>query len=107
MSYLIIGIGLLLIGLAIPLVSKKIPPNRWYGFRTPETLNNEELWYKANRYLGRDLIVYGGYWIASNLVVNQLDLKYPRGLLIWFGLIWVGMMVMVIRGVLYVNRFSK
>ncbi len=102
-----LGIGCLIIGLAIPLVLEKIPPNRWYGFRTSDTLADTELWYKVNRYAGRDLIVYGIYWIASGLVINRLNLEPPYGLLIWAGLIWVGMMVVVIRGMLYVNRFLK
>ena len=39
--------------MAIPLILRKIPRNGAYGFRTPKTLSNDELWYKANAYFGR------------------------------------------------------
>jgi serine/threonine protein kinase len=39
----------LVIGTAIPLVMGVVPPNRWYGVRTPKTFSSLDLWYKANR----------------------------------------------------------
>ena len=51
--------GLLLIALAIPMMRDKVPPNPWYGFRVPSTLSDPVLWYKANRYAGRWLLVTG------------------------------------------------
>ena len=42
---LYVGIGLLLILVAIPLIRKKIKPNHLYGFRVPQTLNDPEVWY--------------------------------------------------------------
>jgi uncharacterized membrane protein len=49
-------IGILFVALAIPLVKHLIPPNRFYGLRTSETLENREVWYEANARSGRDLI---------------------------------------------------
>ncbi len=51
--------GLLLAGLAVPLLLDKIPPNGWYGFRVPSTLYNEQLWYKVNRYMARWMLLAG------------------------------------------------
>jgi len=51
--------GLLLIALAIPMMRDKVPPNPWYGFRVPSTLSDPVLWYKANRYAGRWLLLTG------------------------------------------------
>lgn len=47
----------LLIGFSIPLIMKKVKPNPWYGFRVPKTLNNPEIWYPANAYAGRALLI--------------------------------------------------
>ncbi|MBN1798775.1 MAG: SdpI family protein, partial [Spirochaetales bacterium] len=48
--YLInIGVGLLIGGLAIPLILEKIKPNMWYGFKTKKTLSDEKIWYPANK----------------------------------------------------------
>lgn len=54
-----LGSGFLLVALAIPLIRRKIPPNRLYGFRTPSTLNDERIWYEVNARTGVDLLVTG------------------------------------------------
>jgi hypothetical protein len=51
--------ALLLIGLSVPLIRRRVRPNRFYGFRTPATLKNEPLWYEVNARTGRDLLVVG------------------------------------------------
>ncbi len=35
--------GVLLAGLAVPLIKRKVPPNNWYGFRVKATLENEAI----------------------------------------------------------------
>ncbi len=60
--------GLLLIGLAIPMMRDKVPPNAWYGFRVPSTRSNPTVWYKANRYAGRWLLVTGIVTVAAAIV---------------------------------------
>ena len=57
--WLYVIFGLLLIGLSVPLLLDKIPPNGWYGFRVPSTLYNPDLWYKVNRYAARWLLLSG------------------------------------------------
>jgi hypothetical protein len=51
--------GLLLAGLSVPLILHKIPPNGFYGFRSPSTLDNPDLWYRANAYAGRRFLIVG------------------------------------------------
>jgi uncharacterized membrane protein len=55
--FTILGISVVLILVAIPLALGKVPPNVVYGFRTRATLSSEEIWYDANAYFGRRLIV--------------------------------------------------
>lgn len=57
--------GLLLAGLALPLLLDKVPPNGWYGFRMPSTLYNPDLWYKVNRYMARWLLLSGIATVAG------------------------------------------
>lgn len=45
--------GLLLAGLSLPLVMRRVKPNTRYGFRTPSALRNERVWYDTNAYAGR------------------------------------------------------
>lgn len=59
MLALFVGVGMLLIGLSIPLVRRRVKPNPLYGFRTPKTFRNERIWYEANAYSGRLLLRLG------------------------------------------------
>ena len=53
------ALGVLLVALSIPLILNKIKPNLWYGFRVPKTINNPDIWYKANHYAGVRLCAAG------------------------------------------------
>jgi uncharacterized membrane protein len=56
---LFIGTGLLMAGLAVPMILRIIPPNPFYGFRLPKTMKNPEIWYEINAYSGRWLFAVG------------------------------------------------
>lgn len=59
--------GLLVVGLAIPMILGKLKPNGWYGFRTSKTLSDEKIWYPANTYIGKLLLGVGILWVLSAL----------------------------------------
>jgi hypothetical protein len=59
LAIVFIGSSLLMIGLAIPLALGKVKPNWVYGFRTPRTINNPDIWYPVNAYAGKALIYAG------------------------------------------------
>lgn len=66
--------GLLFVVFGIPLAARRVPPNAFYGFRTPKTMKpgNERIWYEANAYAGR-LMRWVGVWItASTLVLSRV-----------------------------------
>ena len=42
---------------ALPMIAAWVPPNPYYGFRTPATMATPEEWYLANRLLGRYMVV--------------------------------------------------
>jgi uncharacterized membrane protein len=56
---LYVGAGLLLIGLSVPLIRRKVRPNNWYGFRMRQTLTDPDVWYATNAYAGKCLLVVG------------------------------------------------
>ena len=47
----------LFIGLCVPLILQKVPPNPFYGIRLRKTLENADIWYKANRFGGALIII--------------------------------------------------
>jgi len=66
---LFVGSGLLLIGISIPLIQRRIKLNDWYGFRTKRTLSNSQIWYDVNAYAGRRLFVSGVITIIAASVL--------------------------------------
>ena len=63
----------LLVGLSIPLVQGKVPPNSTYGFRTSKTLADPSIWYEANRFAGRVTITVSIVMIFLGIALLLLD----------------------------------
>jgi uncharacterized membrane protein len=55
-----------LAAISLPLALRLIGPNSLYGFRTPATLADRDLWYSANAFAGRALLVAAAF--AASLV---------------------------------------
>ena len=51
--------GVVLIGLAIPLMLRRVKPNALYGFRVPATFADESVWYDMNARAGRHMAAIG------------------------------------------------
>jgi uncharacterized membrane protein len=80
MTAVIYGLmGLLLVALCVPMMYDKIPPNSFYGFRTPRTLSDPNVWYPANRVAGRNLALAGLIISTTALVVFSIHKSiHPR-----------------------------
>jgi len=65
--FTILGLSLLLVLIAVPLALRLVPRNVIYGFRTRTTRASEEIWFSANAYFGRRLIVLSLCGILFNL----------------------------------------
>ena len=68
------GLGTLFVLISVPLLYNAIGPNWAYGFRTPKTLSNPEVWYKANNYMAKELIAAGTVTIFLSAVVLVIHL---------------------------------
>jgi uncharacterized membrane protein len=56
-----LALGTVFILLGIPLAMGKVKPNDLYGLRIPKTLENPEIWYKANAFAGKALSLCGAF----------------------------------------------
>ena len=56
---------------SLPLMLRMIPPNRIYGFRTPQTLSNRELWFRVNRFAGCAFFIASGASAAVFLALPE------------------------------------
>lgn len=75
--FLAYGLPLLIIALGVPMVAGIVPPNTWYGFRTPKTLSSPEIWYPANRVSGRWMIAAAIAALVFNLVLLNVAADWP------------------------------
>ncbi len=99
-----VGVALLLVVLALPMVRGAVGPNRWYGFRCRETLQDEEIWYAVNAYFGRRMVVIG-LQVAVAAVVLYL---VPGMDMVLYGLLLPGMLSAgVILAALQALRMAK
>ncbi|HBB87852.1 MAG TPA: hypothetical protein DC047_09575 [Blastocatellia bacterium] len=71
-SILFAVVGLVLIGISIPLILRKVPPNSFYGCRTRKTLSDPNIWYEANHVSGIDFCLAGLIVFVSSLAMLAL-----------------------------------
>ncbi len=56
--------SIIILILSIPLIFNLIPPQKWIGIRTPQTLADETIWYRVNRFAGWALLVSSVFYIG-------------------------------------------
>ena len=71
-------VGLFFIGLSIPLMQGRVPPNRYYGFRTAKTLSDPRIWYEVNRISGNDLFLGGAVIAISSIIMLLIGQQWSR-----------------------------
>jgi len=101
-----LGVSALVILLAIPLARRRIPPNRWYGFRVAATFADREVWFETNAQAGRDLIALGVLLTLVALVLPLLTpVISPQLQLLLYALVLVaGSVVITVRGLRLASR---
>ncbi len=57
--FVVVASSLFISLVGLPMALDKIPPNALYGFRTPRTLADPDVWYEANRESGKALTLAG------------------------------------------------
>ena len=96
--------GILLALLSIPLMQRKIPPNGLYGFRTPKTIDNPELWYVVNQFSAKRM-----FWTAIAFLIAALVLYFLPGIGLdgyamgCLGVFSTGMIITVVQTVNYLR----
>lgn len=98
-------LGMLCVMLAIPLLQRRVPPNPLYGFRTPKTLRNEAIWYQANAYAGKTLLLYGLALSFISIVLSPIFLWQPKLYLLFMTMTsLIGLGIMLYFDLRYLKR---
>ncbi len=96
------------IGLALPLIQRRVKPNYLYGLRIPATFADEWVWYEANARSGQDLLRVGivGLAVAIGLMgwpqISLVNYAIINGVILGGGTIFF-----CIIGVMRANRLLK
>ena len=59
LMFIFVALGLLQVGIAVPLALRRVKRNYVYGVRLPKTLRDDAIWYDANEYGGWQLLWSG------------------------------------------------
>lgn len=104
---LFVVLGGIFVALGIPLKQGRIPPNYFYGFRTPRTLRDETIWYPVNRVLGVDM-VRTGVVIAVIALIMMAMRNYVTSevaVIVVVGTMVVSTLVMAIHGFAELRKY--
>jgi uncharacterized membrane protein len=101
-------LGILFIGLALPMMRRRIKPNPLYGIRVAATFADEWVWYEANAAAGRDLAVFGLIQIAVALTLAFWPaIPVLAYLFINLAVLGIGTIVFAIVSLRRANRLLK
>lgn len=68
-------IGLLMSGISIPLIRRRVKMNYWYGIRFPAAFESDDAWYRINAHGGKCFFWYG---VAHVILAVALLLFVPE-----------------------------
>ena len=98
--------GALGIPVSLPLIFRKVRPNKLYGVRTNKTLSDENIWYEANAYFGKDLLRASIAILIGDSVFFMLrhSLSNPDFLAILLAITFIPYTVIILRIFRYLRR---
>ena len=97
-------IGALFIAISVPLILKKVPPNKWYGLRIPATFSDETVWYEANVWVAKDMLRLGVLIIIAGVALYFAPMSLCGRVLVWVGIVEGGIIAVLVRSWRYANR---
>ena len=78
--------------------------NRCYGFRIPKTLSDERIWYPANSYAAKGMILTGIITIVVAVVLRLTDVPPIKYQLLCVSMFLGGLILTLIMSLIYVRK---
>ncbi|WP_202840992.1 SdpI family protein [Luteimonas saliphila] len=90
----------LLAGLGVPLILRRVPPNPLYGLRTRRSLSHPSIWYPANAWSGRALLIAAAATTAATWLVPDTWPEWvPVACLV------LAMVVVLVASLIHLRRY--
>ena len=70
-------VPLVVLASSVPMILGKVPPNYFFGFRTPKTLSSPDVWYAANRAAGWFMVAAAAISFCFNLALWWIFPEWP------------------------------
>lgn len=102
-TFLLLALAALYTGIAIPLVRRRVPPNKTYGICTAATRADESVWYDANAAGGRDLILLSVVFVICGLALPNDDFGIAMAMLLLIS----GTLLMAVTGSVRAKRMLR
>jgi uncharacterized membrane protein len=105
-AILFLLLGLMMCGISVPMLQGRVPRNYVYGFRTPKTLKNDHIWYLANAFAGRAMLIAGGVIVLGSLLLLPIGWVFGNSIVATLGtaLVLVALGAAVIKSFAYLKR---
>jgi len=99
-----IAVGLITIGLAIPLLNGKVGRNPYYGARFSQSFASDEAWFAINRFAAKRMMLWSPGLIGVGLLALFLPLGAHPG---WALILAFAPLVLVVVPAIEAWRFAK
>ena len=100
-----LALGAIFIGISIPLIKRKVPPNGWYGFRVRRTLDDPNVWYPVNAYAAWRLLWVG---VATMIVAITAFFLPNLELAVYTSIVAVaaviGLAITFVQTIIYIGK---
>jgi hypothetical protein len=73
----LIGVGLVMAAVSVPLIARMVPMNRWFGVRTRKAFTSEDNCYELDAYGGTPLAAYGAFLVLVGVVESRFAPSPP------------------------------
>ena len=100
-------LDLVFIGISIPLLYKKIPRNKYYGFRTDRTLSNDKIWYDANTYFAKHFIIFNLFQVITTIGNYFIFANEKQYLLAENLILIVGITIVIVLSFIHLKKISS
>lgn len=106
---LFVAVGIMNMGIAVPMILGNVPPNGSYGVRTAATMSDPDIWYPANEFGGKAIFAAGAVCFTGSVIVfllrDRMSLMWAGGILLV--LLLVPVILAGMASVAYANDLAE
>lgn len=97
-------VGVVMAALAVPLIMRAVPMNRFYGVRTRRAFASDDNWYALNAFGGVLFLIYGAALVIAGIIGRTLALPPASP---WTPAFVVGPLLGIVLVLLLIGAYSR